>query len=80
MQTPTITVTTGMGKKAKKKSEMVIDLQFSGGINGAANLGAYQLLSGTTKRGVTTYKRRVPLALASFNTGTNSLRSCSRAS
>ena len=80
LQTPTITVTTGMGKKAKKKSEMVIDLQFSGAINGAAEPRRLPTPVRHDQKGGHDLSRRVPLALASFNTGTNSLHSCSRAS
>jgi subtilase family serine protease len=62
LQLPTIKVKTGTGKKAKTKTETVVQLHLSGPLNGAGNLGAYKLLSGQTKRGVTTFKTVVPLA------------------
>ncbi len=69
--TPTMRVTIGTGKKAKSKTETVIEVTFSGAVNGAANLAAYQLLSGKTKRGHTTYKTNLPiLAPVSYNPAT----------
>jgi hypothetical protein len=73
LKNPTIKVKTGVGKKAKTKSETVIDLQLSGAIIGALNLGAYQVLSGTTKKGHTTFKGKVPLASAGYNAGTETV-------
>jgi len=55
---PTISV--GTGKKAKRRT--VLELQFSGPVSGAGNLGAYVLESGKTKKGKTTYTTRVPLS------------------
>ena len=62
----------GKGKKAKTKVETVLQLQFSGALSGASNLGAYQLLSGKTKKRVTTYNKRVPLASAVYSASATS--------
>ncbi len=67
LQHPTIKVKTGTGKKAKTKSETVIELELSGALSGTTNVGAYMVLSGTTKKGATTFKAKVPLASAGFN-------------
>ena len=67
LQLPTIKVKTGTSKKAKTKTETVVQLHLSGPLNGAGNLGAYKLLSGQTKRGVTTFNKVVPLASAVYN-------------
>ncbi len=62
----TIPVKTGSGKKAKTKSEPALEITFSAPVAGAANLGAYELSSVTTKKvkkkPVTTLK---PIALGS---------------
>ena len=62
----TIKVKVGNGKKAKTKSETVLDIQFSGLVAGAGDLAAYQLSSVTTKKvkkkTVTSYK---PIRLTS---------------
>ncbi len=63
----TETVKVGKGKKAKTKKETVLKLQFSGALNGAGNLAAYQVLSGKTKKKVTTFNKRVPLASATYS-------------
>ncbi len=63
LQHPTIKV--GTGKKAKK--EAVLQLQFSGPVSGAGNVAAYVLESGKTKKGKTTYTKRVPLTSAVFD-------------
>jgi hypothetical protein len=60
---PTIKV--GSGKKAKK--QVVLQLQFSGPVNGAGNLGAYVLESGKTKKGKTTYTKPVPLTSSVYD-------------
>ena len=60
---PTIKV--GTGKKAKK--EAVLELQFSGPLSGAGGLGAYVLESGKTKKGKTTYSKRVALTSAVYD-------------
>ena len=61
-----IKVKVGSGKKAKMKSETVLEVDFSGSVSGAGNLGAYQLSSMTTKKAknqhVTTMK---PIKLSS---------------
>ncbi len=62
-QHPTIKV--GTGKKVKK--EVVLELQFSGPVEGAGNLAAYRLVSGKTKKGKTTYTKTVPLKSAVYN-------------
>jgi hypothetical protein len=63
----TETIKLGNGKKAKTKKETVLQLQFSGALNGAGNLAAYQLLSGKTKKHVTTFTKRVPLSSAIYS-------------
>ena len=63
LQLPTVTV--GTGKKAKKVQ--VIQLHLSGAVNGAGNSTAYQLLSGKTSKGVTTFKKNVPVTSAVYN-------------
>src|SRR5208337_3356319 len=67
LQLPAIKVKTGTGKKAKTKTETVVQLHLSGPLNGAGNLRAYKILSGQTKRGVTTFKTVVPLASVVYN-------------
>ncbi len=56
----TIKVKSGSGKKAKTKSETALEIQFSGLVTGAGDLGAYQLSSVATKKVkkklITTYK------------------------
>jgi len=56
----TIRVKAGTGKKAKTKSETVLEIQFSGSLAGAGNLSAYHLATVKTrkvkKKEVTTYK------------------------
>ena len=47
--------------------ETVLQLTLSGAVNGAGNLAAYQLLSGKTRRGVTTFNKFVPLTSAVYN-------------
>jgi hypothetical protein len=60
-------------KKAKK--ENVIEIQFSGPLNtnAAQNIAAYQLYAGTTKKSHTTFKTRVRLARAVYNSSTMSV-------
>ena len=62
----TIKVKVGNGKKAKTKSETVLEIDFSGLVAGSGDLAAYQLSSVTTKKvkkkPVTTYK---PIKLTS---------------
>jgi hypothetical protein len=62
----TIKVKVGSGKKAKMKSETVLEIGFSGLVAGTGDLAAYQLSSVTTKKikkkDVTTYK---PIRLTS---------------
>ena len=62
----TIKVKVGNGKKARTKSETVLEIQFSGLVAGTGNLAAYQLSSVTTKKVkktvVTSYK---PIRLTS---------------
>jgi hypothetical protein len=66
VQWETIKVKVGNGKKAKTKSETVLEIDFSGEVAGAGNLAAYQLSSATTKKvkhkPVISYK---PIKLAS---------------
>ena len=68
---PTPTIKIGTGKRAK--SEVAIELQFSGAVNGVGNLGAYLLQSGKSKKGVTRYTKTVPLTLARYNASTHTL-------
>ena len=70
VQSATMKVKVGKGKKAKTKAEKVLEVQFSGSLSGAGNLAAYQVLSGTTKKHVTTFKKPVPLKLAAYNPAT----------
>ena len=62
----TIKVKVGNGKRARTKSETVLDIQFSGLVGGAGDLAAYQLSSITRKKAkkmtVTSYK---PIRLTS---------------
>jgi RHS repeat-associated protein len=46
----TLHVKTGSGKKAKTRSETVLEIAFSGPVSGASNLSAYQLSSVTSKK------------------------------
>ena len=66
MHWETIKVKVGNGKRARTKSETVLDIQFSGLVAGAGDLAAYQLSSITTKKAkkmpVTSYK---PIRLTS---------------
>ena len=62
MQTPTIRVQTGKGRSKKTKSVTVVQLHLSGPLKGGGSLAAYQLLSGKTKKHVTTFRKAVPLA------------------
>jgi uncharacterized repeat protein (TIGR01451 family) len=57
----------GKGKKAKTKKETVLEVHFSGALNGAGKLAAYQLLSGKTTKHVTTFNKRVPLVSAVYS-------------
>jgi RHS repeat-associated protein len=50
VQWGTIQVKTGGHKKAKMKSETVLEISFSGAVSGAGNIGAYELSSLTTKK------------------------------
>ena len=59
------TIKVGVGKRAKKEVELQV--QFSGSVVGAENLGAYVLESGKTRRGKTTYSKRVPLKSAVYD-------------
>jgi VCBS repeat-containing protein len=67
VQTPTIKVKTGTGKRAKTKSVTVIKLQLSAALNGAGNLRAYHLLTGKTKKGVTTFNKNVSLGSVTYD-------------
>jgi hypothetical protein len=67
LQWPKIKATVGSGKKAKTRSQTVLRLQFSGPIGGAANLAAYQLLSGRVKKRVTTFNKPVRLISAAYD-------------
>jgi len=51
----------GKGKRARTKTESGLLLQFSDALAGTGNQAAYQLFTGKTKRGVTTYNRFMPL-------------------
>jgi hypothetical protein len=64
---PTIHVATGKGRKARSKSETVIRLSFSGSLGGAGNGAAYQLLSGRTRKRVTSFNKVVPLSSAVYD-------------
>jgi hypothetical protein len=72
----TIKVRAGTGKKAKTKSETVLEIDFSGLVAGAGDLAAYQIASVATKKvkkkPVTTYK---PIKLASALPATSPMAS-----
>ncbi len=70
VQFATMKVKVGKGKKVKTKAEKVLEVQFSGSLSGAGNLAAYEVLSGTTKKHVTTFKKPVPLESAVYNPST----------
>jgi hypothetical protein len=61
----------GTGKHAKP--EVIIALQFSGEVNGAAKLRAYLLQSGKTRKGVTRYTTIVRLASARYDASTQTV-------
>src|SRR5262249_61068629 len=61
----------GKGKKAKTKKETVLQLQFSGTLNGAGNLAAYQVRSGKTKKHVTTFNKPIRLTSANYSASAN---------
>ena len=63
----TIRVHVGSGKRAKIKSETVLEIQFSGPLAGTANLGAYRLStikSKAVKKKVGQTLQRIPLSSA----------------
>ena len=53
--------------KAKTKVETVIQLKFSGAVDGAGNKAAYKLFLGKTKKRVTTFHTPLPLASANYS-------------
>ncbi|HKM56831.1 MAG TPA: hypothetical protein VJY33_25725, partial [Isosphaeraceae bacterium] len=63
LQPTTVRVKVGKGKRAKTKTETGLLLQFSGALAGTGNPAAYHLLTGKTKRGVTTFNKFVPLTV-----------------
>jgi hypothetical protein len=66
VQTGTVRVVTRKGKKLTTKTQNVIEVFLSGALSDPGNLGAYTLLSGKTKKRVTTFSKRVPLATATY--------------
>jgi N-acetylneuraminic acid mutarotase len=63
----TVSIKTGTRKRAKSHKVTELHVQFSGDIaSGAVDLGAYQLLAGTTKKGHTKYNTVVFLASATY--------------
>jgi hypothetical protein len=64
-QTTTVKITTGTGRRTKTKTEPGLLLGFSGDLTGTGTPAAYQLLTGKTKKGVTTYSKSIPLTVSS---------------
>jgi hypothetical protein len=62
-QPTTVKITTGTGKRQKTKTEPGLLLGFSGNLTGTGTSAAYQLLTGKTKKGVTTYSKHIPLTV-----------------
>jgi hypothetical protein len=58
-----VKVTVGAGKRARTKPETALLLEFSDDLAGTGNAAAYQLLTGKTKKGSTTFHTRVPLTV-----------------
>jgi hypothetical protein len=50
VQSETIKVNVGNGKRPKTENETVLDVQYSGLVGGSGDLAAYQLASVTTKK------------------------------
>jgi hypothetical protein len=63
LQPTTVRITTGTGKKGKTKTVPGLLLQFSGNLSGTGNPAAYQLATGTTRKGRTTFTKNVPLTV-----------------
>jgi uncharacterized repeat protein (TIGR01451 family) len=68
-----VKVKLGAGKRARTKAETGLLLQFSDALSGTGNPAAYHLLTGTTRKGVTTFRTPVPLAVFSFTPSTVTL-------
>jgi hypothetical protein len=64
---PKMRVNPGTSKKPRKVLETVIQLDFSGALNGAKKLAAYHLRSGRTRKRVLIFDRTVPLASALYD-------------
>jgi hypothetical protein len=62
-QPTTVKITTGTGKRQKTKSEPGLLLGFGGNLTGTGSSAAYQLLTGKTRKGVTTYNKSIPLTV-----------------
>jgi hypothetical protein len=60
-----VKVTTGAGKMAKTKTETALVLGFSDDLKGTGNSAAYQLLTGKTRKGATTFHTPVPVTVLS---------------
>ncbi len=74
VSTPRIAVKVGKGKKAKTQKETVLQVTFSGNVaSGVLNSGAYHVMSGTTRKAVTTYNKKVALSSFSYNPSTYTL-------
>src|SRR5262249_48338764 len=56
----TVKITTGTGKKGRTKSQPGLLLQFSGNLTGTGNPAAYQLQTGTTRKGKPPCSKNVP--------------------
>jgi hypothetical protein len=63
LQPTTVRVSTGTGKKARTKTEPGLQLQFSGNLAGTGNPAAFQLATGTTRKGKTSFTKNVPLTV-----------------
>jgi hypothetical protein len=63
---------TGKGRHAKTRKVTTVQIRFSGDIAfGATDVGAYQLVSGTTKHGHTKFNKFLALSFASYNQSTD---------
>ena len=66
LKATTVRVSSSKGKRARTTTESALLLQFSGTLTGTGNPFAYQLFTGKTRRGVSTYNKYVPLTVVSF--------------
>jgi hypothetical protein len=67
LQLVPVNVATGGHRAMRTTAKTGLQLTFSGAINGAGNVAAYHLFSGTTRRHVTTFSKAVALASVQYN-------------